>query len=180
MRQYNCCMQTEMTLQALADWEDALCDKVIHLYRQAQSDETNKEFQAIFTEYRKIHQGYAEFSLADIEALKLGLFIQWYALAEPNFLTGIGDLDETSENKIVQALNDLIEAGKADNELIWMLNYYANWDWIFERLKAFKGFNSEIVNERKNHLPEKIDREKMAQRGQMGKYWNSMTQFSKI
>jgi hypothetical protein len=53
-------------------------------------------------------------------------------------LTGIGDLDETSENTIVQALNDLIESGKADNEVIWMLNYYANWNWIFERLKSFR------------------------------------------
>ena len=167
-----------MTLQELANKEDALYSKVIDLYRQPQSQTTNEALRDIFHEYRKIHQAYAELSLTDNEALKRGLFIQWYALSEPNYLTGIADLDENAENKIVQVLNDRIESGNADNELIWMLNYYANWDWIFERLASFKGFNSTIVNEQSNHLPEKIDRDEMAQRGQMGKYWNSLTKFS--
>jgi len=169
-----------MTLQELADKEDAQYRKVTDLYCQPQSDQTDKSLQDIFIEYRKVHQAYAELSLTDTEALKRGLFIQWYALAEPNYLTGIADLDENAENKIVQALNGLIEASKVDSELIWMLNYYSNWDWVFQRLTSFTGFNSKIVNEQNNHLPDKIDRDEMAQRGQMGKYWNSLTQFSKV
>ena len=169
-----------MTLQDLANKEDALFGKVIDLYRQPQSDQTDETLQEIFHEYRKVHREYAELSLTDNEALKRGLFIQWYALSEPSYLTGIVDLDEKAENKIIQSLNDRIGAGDADNELIWMLNYYANWAWIFERLTSFECFNSNIVNEQNNHLPDKIDREDMAQRGQMGKYWNSLTQFSKV
>ena len=167
-----------MILQELADKETILYEKVVELYRQPQSDNTNEALQNIFLKYRKIHQTYADLSLADDEALKRGLFIQWYALSEPDYLTGIADLDENAENKIIQSLNDRIEAGNVDDELIWMLNYYANWDWIFERLTSFKGFSSKIVNEQNNHLPDKIDKEAMAQRGQMGKYWNSLTKFS--
>jgi hypothetical protein len=167
-----------MALQELANKEDALYNKVIDLYRQPQSDHTNEALRDIFHEYRKIHQSYAELSLTDNEALKRGLFIQWYALSEPNYLTGIADLDENAENKIIQALDDRIEAGNVDDELIWMLNYYSSWDWIFERLTSFKGFNSKIVNEHNNHLPNIVDREEMTQRGQMGKYWNSLAKFS--
>ncbi|HEV7329975.1 MAG TPA: hypothetical protein VGN63_02950 [Flavisolibacter sp.] len=154
--------------------------KSLDLNRQRQSDQTDDGLQDIFLEYRKIHQTYAVLSLTDDEALKRGLFIQWYALAEPNYLTGIADLDENAENKIIQSLNGRIEAGDADNELRWMLNYYANWDWIFERLTSFKGFNSTIANEQNNCLPDNIDTEEMTRRGQMGKYWNSLTKFSDV
>ena len=168
-----------MTLQVLADTEKTLYEKVVELYRQPQSDKTDEALQEISLSYKKIHQTYAEMSFVDDEALKRGLFLQWYALSEPNYLIGIADLDENAENKIIQSLNDRIETGNVDDELIWMLNYYANWDWIFERLTSFKGFNSKILNEQNDSLPDKIDRAAMAQRGQMGEYWNSLTQFSK-
>ncbi len=169
-----------MTLQELTHREDELYSKVIDLDNQPQSDMMKEQLQDIFSEYKSVHKEYAKLSSTDIEALKRGLFIQWYALTEPNYLTGIADLDKDAENALIQNLHELIAAGKIDNELTWMLNYYADWDWVFERLKSFKGFNSEIVNERNNQLPDKIDREKMEQRGQMGKYWNSLTQFNKV
>ena len=87
-----------MTLQELAYKEDNLYDKVIDLYHQSQTDQTNKQLQEIFREYKKIHQAYAELSNHDLEAFKRGLFIQWYALTEPNYVTGISDLDENTEN----------------------------------------------------------------------------------
>ena len=168
-----------MKLQELAYKEDSLYSKAIDLSHQPQSIETSKQLNEIFLEYKKVHQVYADLSSHDIEALKRGLFIQWYALTEPDFLTGIADLDENAENKIIQNLNQLIKANKIDDEFIWMLNYYFNWDWVFERHKTFKGFDIKIVNEQNNQLPDTIDREKMKLRGQMGKYWNSLTRFSK-
>ncbi|MDQ3534286.1 MAG: hypothetical protein M3421_01505 [Bacteroidota bacterium] len=74
----------------------------------------------------------------DIEALKRGLFIQWYALAEPNYLTGIADVDEQAESKIIHLLSEVIINGNVDEELCWMLDYYPAWDWIFEGMKAPK------------------------------------------
>lgn len=105
------------------------------------------------------------------------MFIQWYALSEPSYLTGISDLDENVEAKIINDLNKAVEIKTIDDELIWMLNYYARWDWIFERITSFKGFDKTIVKEQNDNLPKTIDREKMKQRGQMGKYWNSLTRF---
>lgn len=169
-----------MTLQELAYKEDELYSKTIDLCRQAQTADTDKDLNEIFLKYKKVHQLYSDISFHDIEALKRGLFIQWYALTEPSYLTGIGDLDEIAEDKVVQDLNKLISANRADNELIWMLNYYSNWEWVFDRHKSFKGFDKNIVNLENSRLPDAIDREKMKFRGQMGKYWNSLKRFSKF
>jgi len=169
-----------MTLQELAYKENELYSKAIDLYHQPQSTDTGKQLKEIFIEYKNVHQLYSDLSFHDIEALKRGLFIQWYALTEPNYLTGIADLDKSAENKVIQALNEIISANKTDNELIWMLNYYSKWDWVFERHKSFKGFETNFVNEENSQLPDAIDREKMKLRGQMGKYWNSLTGFSNI
>ncbi|RYE52108.1 MAG: hypothetical protein EOP48_17150 [Sphingobacteriales bacterium] len=167
-----------MTLQELAHREEELYSKVIDLNNQPQSDKVKEQLQRIFMDYKRVHQEYANLSHVDIEALKRGLFIQWYAVTEPNYSTGIENLDEKAENLIIGNLYEVITAGKIDDELVWMLNYYYNWDWAFERLKSFKGFDSKIVSEQNNHLPDKIDRIEMEQRGQMGKYWNSLTKFS--
>jgi uncharacterized protein YutD len=94
-------------------------------------------------------------------------------------LTGLGDINEAAENKIIESLNKALETGKKDDELSWMLNYYYYiTEWAFERLKSFKAFDSEITDEKINPLPEKIDREEMKMRRQMGHYWNSLSRFS--
>ena len=169
-----------MTLQSLAYKEDDLYSKVIDLYHQTFSSDTDKKLSEIFSAYKKIHRAYANFSSFDIEALKRGLFIQWYAIAEPNYLTGIGELDESTEAKIIEDLNNFILTKKIDYELTWMLNYYARWNWIFDRIKSFKGFDKAIVNQQNDKLPDLINRESMNLRGQMGKYWNSLIKFKSV
>jgi len=135
-----------MTLQELAYKEEDLYLRTIYLYHQPQTTDTDKQLKEVFIEYKIVHQSYSDLSFNDIEVLKRALFIQWYAKVEPNYLTGIADLDEGVENKVIQYLNEVIAADKADNELIWMLNYYSNWDWAFKRYKSFKGFDTYIVN----------------------------------
>jgi len=168
-----------MTLQKLAYKENDLYSKVTALNHQVHTDKTDQKMQEIFGEYKKIHQTYADLSSEEIEALKRGLFIQWYALTEPNYLTGIKDLDRNAENRIIQSLNELIAAGRIDSELIWMLNYYSNWEWVFKKNNSFKSLDIAIVNEQNNQLPDTIEKEEMKLRGQMGKYWNLLTRFSK-
>src|SRR5690349_21682790 len=129
--------EIKMALQELANKEDDLYIKVKELTHHPQTEDSHKKLQEIFLEYKKIHQAYASLSLRNIEALKRALFIQWYAIAEPSFLTGIADLDENAQTQILQKLNELIKANEIDDELIWMLNYYSNWEWIFEINKAF-------------------------------------------
>ena len=165
-----------MTLQELAIKENELHSKVIDLYHQPSTTNTSKQLNEIFIEYKKVHQLYADQSSGDIEALKRGLFIQWYAIAEPSFLTGISDLDEEAETQILRRL-DQLKVNEIEEELSWMLNYYSNWKWIFEINKTFTGFNKNIVNDQNNKLPETIDREAMKKRGGMGRYWNSLKVF---
>lgn len=167
-----------MTIHELARKEDQLQSKVTGLYRQSQTVDTDNKLSEIFLEYKRVHQSYADLSHRDIEALKRGLFIQWYALAEPNYLTGICDLDEQAEKRIIQVLNEVIGTDNADYELIWMTNYYIDWEWIFERYSNFKGFDLTWLNARSNSLPATIDRQAMKQRGRMGDYWNSLNCFS--
>jgi hypothetical protein len=168
-----------MTLQELANKENELCSKVIDLFHRTRTEDTDRYLREIFVEYKKIHRTYANLSHNEIEALKRGLFIQWYALTEPNYLTGISDLDENAQNELLEVLYELVQVNKMDFELIWMLNYYSNWNWTFEIHKSFKGFDRTIVNEQNSKLPEIIDRKAMKLRGQMGKYRNSLTIFKK-
>lgn len=72
-----------MTLQDLAYKEMDLYSKTINLYHQPSSADADKKLSELFVAYKKIHQSYADLAF-DMEALKRGLFIQWYALSEPN------------------------------------------------------------------------------------------------
>lgn len=164
-----------MTLQELANIEEDLISKVKEYYHLSEGTLFRKKLSEVFIEYKKVHQAYADMASNNIEALKRALFIQWYALSEPSYLTGISDLDEEIENKILDDLNSFIDSDRTDYELTWMLNYYARWYDVFERLSSFKGFDTKIVNEKNDNLPDTIDREAMKSRGQMGRYWNSLT-----
>ena len=165
-----------MDLADLAKKENELHLKVLGLLDQKQTKEVDEQLQEVFLEYRKVHNRYADLAGTDPEALKRGLFIQWYSLAEPNYLTGIPELDEESELKIVEALNNKILNGTIDEELHWMLDYYLGWDWIFEKYTDSKGLELAKIN-RNDKLPVRINKERMKQRGQMGLYWNSLAVF---
>jgi hypothetical protein len=168
----------KMKLTDLTYKDNELYSEVLDLINQKRSKKTEDKLQTIFFAYRKLHQLYADIADKNIEALKRGLFIQWYALAEPNYLTGIADLNEQAEIKIIQTLNEKIENNELDGELDWMLNYYLNWDWVFDRFNGYNGLDKAKMN-KKDNLPDSIDYNSMDQRGQMGKYWNSLTRFEK-
>ena len=157
-----------MTLQELADKEDNLYSKVIELSNQPQNGTTNTKLNEIFLEYKRIHKQYADISSHNMEALKRGLFIQWYSLLEPKYLTGISELDKNAEEKIVHVMNELIEAGEVDCELVWMLNHYSNWGW------ALQGLSDKFVSQKNYPWPNNMTREEMKLRGQMGIYLNSL------
>lgn len=166
---------TYQELSKLAHQEEEISKKVAELCRRPESEEITRAYWKVFEIYSGIHEAYAVAACNNSEALKRGLFIQWFALSEPNYLTGIS-VALNNENKLIECLYSAIDSGLADYELCWMLNYYFIWDWIFERLDSFKGFDSRIIND-SYKLPSHIDREEMAKRGLMGKYWNSLTVF---
>ena len=170
-------ISNSMNLEQLAQRENNLCLVVTELYHQKQSAENDEKLREVFTSYKHIHQQYSEMAEMDTEALKRALFIQWYALTEPNYLSGINTVDEQAEIKVITILNDLIVRNAVDPELIWMLNYYATWDYVFDRFPTHVNLKAFVANVNLDTLPEKIDRKAMGKRGQMGKYWNSLDRY---
>jgi hypothetical protein len=171
-----------MNIAELDIKEKELYSVVMHFYRQnpivspeGQSKVTDGKLEIVFDLYRDVHAHYADLADKEDEALKRGLFIQWYAWTEPNWLTGIGLLDDVAMTKIIIVLNEKIISNTLDPELRWMLNYYVNpaWDFVFDKFRQYKGLDNVIKNCTEDGLPKSIDRTSMQIRGQMGLYWNS-------
>ena len=156
------------TLIKLSNKEIALYKKVIQINAKKASPNNQLILNEIHAKYQDIHNRYAQIACNSIEALKRGLFIQWYTLTEPSYLTGILGLEVKEERKIITELKKRIDQKEADEELLYMLNYYLLWDWVFKpfiNIAKFKRSNTEkkiVPNIKTNN------------RGQMGMYWNSI------
>jgi len=173
------CGQAIMNIVDLTNKEDELCS-IVHEVHGTMADKNEQlRDQGVFDDYRQVHTGYADRADKDLESLKRGLFIQWYAFAEPSCFTGINELEKDAELKIIELTDNLITADKMDLELNWMLSYYSTWDSVFDRFRDYKALQEWIQNKIGTELPDTIDRQEMATRGQMGKYWNSLNHFVK-
>lgn len=168
-----------MSIDELAKREQNLYSRVEALEGTIEEKSDKVVDFGIPKNYREIHHDYSRLAKSDLEALKRGLFLIWYSMSEPIWLTGIGELDKESEERIVKILDKRLKRGIIDYELDWMLGYYSDWDYVFERFKDFENFSNKLNSESKTELPKEIDREQMKQRGQMGIYWNSLTIFNK-
>lgn len=141
-------------------------------------DEKIEKIQAwgIFAAYSDVHACYAQLALrGDGEALKRALFLQWYACAEPPFLSGLGEMDEVAERAVFQRLDELAARDELDDELRWMLPWYALIaEYYFEerapmalaRWLATRGDAHDVDLAAKGAS--------LVDRGQMGKYWRSI------
>ncbi len=98
----------------------------------------------------------------------------WYALTEPIWLTGIGELNIEAEERIVKLLNVTLAKDVLDYELDWMLEHYSNFGFAFDRFHEYKYFYKRISSKTGLDFPDFIDKELMATRGQMGEYFNSI------
>ena len=157
-----------MTIEKLAKKEIELYSKVTVIYENDIKD----GLVDIYNSYKEIHRHYSKLAKDDDEALKRGLFIQWYALTEPSYATGIGLIDEIAEIKIIDLIENKIQKNDIDSELNWMLNYYANWDFVFEKFESYQALTEFILNRKDAELI--FDKVDMSKRGQMGEYWNSL------
>lgn len=164
-----------MTIEQLANTETELYSKVVELYDKGNREERSEQLKKVFAAYRQVHKNYADLAKENDEALKRGLFIQWYAVTEPNYLTGIEVLDEEAEENIIKLIEVRIQNDSLDTELKWMLNYYATWEFVFDKYKNIKGLEN-LIEKRTDELPLGlvINKVAMNSRGQMGTYWNSL------
>lgn len=158
-----------MTLTELANKETTLYASAIDIYNRKTESNNGLDLNDIFSEYKIIHEEYAKLSDGSVESLKRGLFLQWYSNVEPNYLTGISELDEKFERKIIINLKKLIDRNEADDELISMLNYYLSWDWVFEKFIDIVEFK--IADDVQNNITTEMETD---ERGQMGVYWKSV------
>ena len=84
-------------------------------------------YDPVMEGWREIHAAYLQIAgtlgVDAREALKRALFIQWYEVAEPFFLTGILDLDKTSRTRVLGHAEKLL-TDHGDVELSEMVAWY--------------------------------------------------------
>ncbi|RZL13983.1 MAG: hypothetical protein EOO89_16735 [Pedobacter sp.] len=167
-----------MNLTQLAEMEDEVLAEIKQLPWDVRY-ELDPRYEPQFRKYCGIHTEYAFLADKDIEALKRGLFIQWFAYAEPSALSGISVLDPESMRAVAVALDARLEADDIDEELRWMFSHYVGVaDFAFDQFKDLKYLNNFILSYSKTNYPVSIDRVSMRTRGGMGRYWSSMANFS--
>jgi len=166
-----------MKIKDLASQEIELLNQTLELDGTIEEKNDKVVYLGIGAKYKTIHQEYSQLAKSELEALKRGLFIMWYALTEPSCYTGIVNLDTNAEYKVINALDLRFKNNKTDYELEWMIDYYANWHFVFERFTEFEHLQARLAITKKLELPLKINRIEMKKRGQMGYYWNSLTRF---
>ena len=162
-----------MTTEELALKEEKLIEKIGELNKKASSANSISIHSEINKSYFQIHRQYAELASNDIEALKRGLFIQWFYMTEPTYLTGVSSLDATAEKAIVDTLEELLSKNALDEELEWMLYHYTYWSYVFNRYRNYKHLEKIIETRAEKKLLKEVNIESMKNRGSMGKYWSS-------
>jgi len=168
-----------MTIVDLTNKENELLEKVEKVVGLMEEQNLILEQKGIFDDYKEIFNGYVQLHKKEIEALKRCLFLYWYSTSEPSCFTGLTEFDNDKIQKILNTLNRRLSQGITDYELDWMLGYYSNWDYIFEPFSEFKFMIEKMKEKNRVEMPDEIDRNEMEKRGQMGKYWNSLTKFEK-
>jgi hypothetical protein len=166
-----------MTIEQLTSKEEeliALFNSVAGTINQKSDRNIESEVNAAF---RDIHLEYSCL-LGDpqsgLEALKRALFIQWIAQAEPPRLTGIQDLYESAEKRVLKFLDTLFREGKPDSELIMMIAWYNQvTDWYFQEMKELSGIRCFVESEHGKSMPN-FRKSQFENRGMMGEYWQSL------
>lgn len=136
-------------------------------------DEKVKQLEElkVFNNYNDIYIQYANLAVSDMEALKRAAFLTWISRLDPAYITGIDQLDKESVAKVIAILLERIKNGLQDNELSWMLGYYASWSFLF---KDFRDFETALNTVSKDITEEMISRADLLSRGQMGAYFFSL------
>lgn len=100
----------------------------------------------------------------DLESVKRSLFLQWYAVSEPQELTGMPDFNENIQRSNLKRIGEIVKNNIYDDEIIVMLkHYYEITEWYFGEL----GTTLKRINENKSSNSYK-------NRGIMGVYWESI------
>ncbi len=153
--------------------EKILMSKMPYQGHIEQRDEFLKK-NGIYDAWRKIYSNYVKLTKkGSREALKRALFFAWYQLAEPFWLSGIGQLQDNETIIVVKTLELLLEQGIKDKELEYMLPYYMRvCDYYLERfypLPNIEKASMKNIDNQKNPF----ETSHWHFRGKMGEYWGN-------
>src|SRR5471030_958440 len=89
-------------------------------------EDIKTDYESIHNEYFKIYKQSND-ELIKLEVLKRLIFLNWFYVLEPEFLTGIKKLNSDTMFNSYEILNNYIKEKKLDEELTWMLKFYSSW-----------------------------------------------------
>ena len=168
-----------LSLSSLAGWEEAVLASIGAAAGSPESRYAQIERSGMFGEYPAIVNAYVE--LLDDEdsapeALKRALFLVWRSAMFSPDATGIAALPESTSRVVMERLDDAVRAGRADDELAWMLAWYrASGEFALELL----GATPRVLRWRADLAADAwtgaaISEASMRRRGQMGVYWRGL------
>ncbi|QKZ11223.1 hypothetical protein [Spirosoma sp. KUDC1026] len=164
-----------MTLYQLGERENGLLLQINNAAGLIEEKLKKLEEEGVFEAYKQVHSQYAALAQENSEALKRGLFLQWYALVEPPFLSGINDIDPQAETRLIDTLDDKISQDEVEPELYAMVSYYADWEFVFDRFAGCDNLQRLISGRLSyNRIIHQLKQSNLTTRGQMGIYWQSI------
>jgi hypothetical protein len=170
-----------LSLTALAGWEMAVLGSIRGASGGIEERDAQITRSGIYAEYPAIFAGYLELVLgADdaaivLEALKRAVFIAWYGFQALPTASAIAELPESAIRRLMAALDDVIAAGEADDELRLMLaRYEGEFGYVFEHFGPVRTLRDFIAGiEPPSVAALAADSSRWNGRGQMGEYWRS-------
>jgi len=127
-------MAVVRTLEELERADERLLGYVAGVEGTMEGKTTALTELGVFRAYTEIHREYIHLAEAgDVEALKRAIFLQWFEVAEPPFLSGILDLDREAATRGMALVERLCAGGEIEDELAWMFPYYfLIAEWAFQ------------------------------------------------
>ena len=169
-----------LSLASLAGWEDAVLASIAGTSGTVEERDQQIERSGMYGEYPAIVRAYAEhFNDPETsgEAIKRATFLVWRGAMESPAVTGIAPLPDGTVREVIDALDTRVRRGQQDDELAWMLAWYhAQGPFLLELYGATPALVQLAESCDANAWRHAgITRERMAQRGQMGRYWLAMS-----
>ena len=168
-----------LSLSSLAGWEDAVLASLQGASGTLEERDHQIERSGMFGEYPAILHAYIDLfgdEESALEAVKRAMFLEWRGAMAPSALTGIASLPEGTARAVIGELDARARRGGADDELAWMLAWYAGEGrFLFELYGA-----TTALLDLADSMPadawrtRQITSARMKQRGQLGRYWMAL------
>jgi hypothetical protein len=167
-----------LSLSSLAGWEDAVLASIAGATGTVEQRDRQIERSGLYGEYPAILNAYIELLADDesaAEALKRALFLVWIAAMGAPADTGIAALPDASARSVIEEADGRIRSGATDDELGWMLAWYAaEGRFVFELYGATPRLFRFAESRPREAWRSGVDVAAMRGRGQLGRYWAAL------